>query len=443
MPDAAAAIGKIRLELSLSQLNFETTLLEAIDIIEDVTNTPRRWAILFDEMELASPFLQTAIFRRLRSANAERVLYKLAVVPHVPTSEILNKVNSPGVSNDWTPIPLWYTNQNDVLNFCRDLWTQIGRKIGDSALEPLSIFGSSHDGDLAENSYGTAPGNKPGKYQLKSVRHREFASLFHKDPTFRDYLKLRGITLENLHKLPPAVMNATVRKIAPLVTYRDLLIERFEGTVPRRKPRRVFDRLYAGWESICIVSEGNPRWFRAIVDALLADRDSKQKTVSKPIQYSELEKASRRFRALVAACPVGDVSVSNKDVQGPLDFVEVIARFQQEELLKYNFSADMPLTFECDDKADDALLHFLSACLNVGAVISADDEDAALSLSSLRRRKFRLSYLLAPSLVLPLRTGKERAMSGIFSKTSVEKFRRALPSAPRGAIQQSLWDDPS
>ena len=189
------------------------------------------------------------------------------------------------------------------------------------------------------------------------------------------------------------------------------------------------------------MSEGNPRWFRSIVDSLLSDWRRHRKSVSRGTQYLELERASRRFRALIAACPVGDVTASNNDVQGPLDFVEVIARFQQDRLLDYQFKADMPLKFECDNQVDEALLHFLSACLNVGAVISADDEDAALSLSALRGRKFRLSYLLAPSLVLPLRTGKERAMSSIFSKTSVERFRKALPGPSRGSVQPSLWDE--
>lgn len=444
MPDAREATDRIREELSISQFNFETTLLEAIDIIESETDKVRRWGILFDEMEVASPFLQTAIFRRLRSASSERVLYKLAVVPHVPASEMLNKINTPGVSNDWTPIPLWYTDQNEVLRFCRDLWQQVVRKTGDGDLDPLSVFGSSHDADLgSEGRHSSSPGTQPGKYRLRSTRQREFSSLYQKDPTFRDYLKKRGIAPDGLHQLPAAVMNATVRKIAPLVTYRDQMIERFEGQIPRMKPKRVMDRLYSGWEAICIVSEGNPRWFRAIVDTLLSYRDAERKSIPPSIQYNELERASRRFRALIAACPVGNFATTEKDIQGPLDFVQVIARVQRGKLLDYQFKSDMYLTFECDKKSDEVLLHFLTACLNVGAVISADDEDAALSLSALHGRKFRLSYLLAPSLELPLRTGKVRAMSSIFSKTSVERFRKSVTGLQNGASQPSLWDEQS
>jgi energy-coupling factor transporter ATP-binding protein EcfA2 len=441
MPDAVTAAERIRHEISISQFNFETTLIEAIDIIESVTETARRWGILFDELELASPFLQTFIFRRLRSARSERVLYKLAVVPHVPAAEMLNQVNTPGVTNDWIPIPLWYTDQRDVLGFCRDLWTQVVCHVEATGVEPLSVFGSSHDEELAGYSASSAPpATRPGKYRDKSTRQREFASLYQKDPTFKEYLRVRGIVPDGLNRLPARVMDSTVRKIAPLVAYRDQLIDRFDGQQMKRRPKRVLDRLYSGWESICIVSEGNPRWFRSIIDALLSDWQRHRKSVGRNTQYSELERASRRFRALIAACPVGDVAASNKDVQGPLDFVQVIARFQQDRLLDYQFKADMPLTFECDEHVDEALLHFLSACLNVGAVISADDEDAALSLSALRGRTFRLSYLLAPSLELPLRTGKARAMSTIFSKTSVERFKKALPEPSRGAVQPSLWD---
>ena len=421
-------------------LSFEATLLEAIDIVESATHVGRRWGILFDELELASPFLQTAIFRRLRSASSERLLYKLAVVPHVPTAEILNQVNTPGISNDWTPIPLWYTDQSEALRFCRDLWSQVAKSVGAGELDPITVFGSSHDEGISERS-GHLPGTKPGKYLLKSQRQKEFASLYNKDPTFRDYLKVRGIAPDALHRLPPKVMDSTVRKIAPLVTYRDQLIEGFVGNTPKMRAARIFPRLYSGWEAICIVSEGNPRWFRSIIDSLLSDWNRHGRMVSRNVQCRELDRASRRFRALVAACPVGEPGPILNDVQGPLEFVEVIARVHKEKLLEYQFKADMLLTFECDAEADDALLHFLSACLNVGAVISADDEDAALSLSGLRGRLFRLSYLLAPSLVLPLRSGKARAMSSIFSKTSVQRFRRTLSAVSKGPIQPSLWDD--
>lgn len=439
LPDKEQHIENIRQTLLASQFNFEATFLEAIEVIRDVTGVRRRWGLLFDEVELANSFLQRAVFSRLRSANSEDVVYKLAVVPYVPAANILNKVNKPGVSNDWTPITLWYTDQAEATRFCRDLWDQVSIPYKLGSLDPQSIFGSNNDDDRSQRSM---PGGRRLRYGSQSDRQREFLSLYSKDQYFRLYMKDHGIVPERLDQLPARAMDSVIRKIAPLVAYRDQFIKVSANDKVKLRSVKSNARLYSGWEAICWVSEGNPRWFKSIIDVLLREWQSNKKTLSRSTQSIELERASRRFKALVAVCPVGemDPAETEHDVVGPLQFVEAIAKFQRDYLLDKNFRADMPLSIECDAESDPALLVFLSACLNIGAIISADEEDAALSLAALRGRKFRLSFLLAPSMLLPLRTGTPRALSTIFSRAATNRLRRQLQRAVNIPIQRTLWE---
>jgi energy-coupling factor transporter ATP-binding protein EcfA2 len=441
MPNINEHREQIKKTLADSQFNFENTFLEAIEAVEYVTEVRRKWGLLFDEVELADKFLQGAIFSRLRAARSEDVVYKLAVVPYVPAADILNRVNGPGISNDWTPIPLWYSEQTDAMRFCRDLWAQVAKPHGVGHLDPGKVFGRSLDREDPEHTGSRVARNGRGvRYGKNGTRQREFVSLYNKDPSFRSFLQFKGINPEKLDTLPPTIMDSVVRKIAPIVAFRNQTIARFHEGRPKLRSAKAHQRLFSGWDALCIVSEGNPRWFKAIVDSLLRERAAGGGALDRAIQYRELERASRRFRALVAACPVGEPTSLDDTTFGPLQFVETITKFQRDSLLDKEFKADMPLSIECDMDADPALLVFLSACLNVGAVISVDEEDAALSLSALRGRKFRLSYLLAPSLVLPLRTGKPRALSTIFSKTSVSKLKRLLVRGAMAPTQRSLWD---
>ena len=51
--------------------------------------------------------------------------------------------------------------------------------------------------------------------------------------------------------------------------------------------------------------------------------------------------------------------------------------------------------------------------MNAGAIIYVPDDEGKVILTSLRGKKFRLSYLLAPIYGFPIRLGREIALSRI------------------------------
>jgi hypothetical protein len=66
-----------------------------------------------------------------------------------------------------------------------------------------------------------------------------------------------------------------------------------------------------------------------------------------------------------------------------------------------------------DARTPDSVLGALTQALNAGAVVYVPDDDGQLILTSLRGKRFRLSYLLAPIYGFPIRLGKDVALSRI------------------------------
>ena len=64
----------------------------------------------------------------------------------------------------------------------------------------------------------------------------------------------------------------------------------------------------------------------------------------------------------------------------------------------------------------------LTRALNAGAIVYVPDEDGQLLLASLRGKRFRLSYLLAPTYHVPLRLGRAVSLSKILNTK--------MPSSP-------------
>lgn len=446
MPNREEAIEAIQKTLNVSQFGFETTILEVVGLVEDVTNIKRKWALCFDEVELAPEFIQVSLFRRLRSPSAS-IFYKLAVAPYVPAAHLLNRTEMPGVSNDWKPIPLWYRDQSEVQRqeaqrFCYELWQQIAVKEQAILKEPTLVFGQSETSDQATSI--PLPGFKSqSKYGKQGRWQIAFVELQRKDPTFRDFLKRKDIDPLHLDTASQKKKDSIIRKIAPLVSYRERFIRSVAttGHVALNTPQ-VHPEIYSGWEAICAVCEGNPRWFKGIVDVLTKEWLSSNRSLSRSFQARELQRASTRFRALVAACPIGDSVSMNFPQIGPAQLIEKIATFQKNHLLHRPFSSDPPLSIDLGTNESAELKQLVSVCLNIGALISMDEDDSAISLSELGGRRFRLSYLLAPSFVLPLRSGAARSLASVLALKKKPIISTQSESGEAFAYDQvSLWSE--
>ena len=295
----------------------------------------------------------------------------------------------------------------------------VHKKIGIS-LSPGIVFGDgafdedknsiSHSADLhvKKNVNPYAP---TGKWGLRFIR------LYHNDPTFKQYLDERHINPEKILELPLPVRDSAIRKVTQIVAVRDFYRRpQLSVDMVSRKRSRKSVELYTGAEALFDISEGHPRWFKVTMGRLLDQAKGKNiLRVSTSAQGQELSAAAQRFAALLRTFPVGQSS-SAKSNRGLLSLIETIAGYFRIQVVKAPFSPEPYLSFIVDSHVTEGLLLSLAQALNLGAIVYVPDGDGEVLLTSLRGKRFRISYWLAPLYGLPLILGKPISLSKILAE---------------------------
>ena len=383
-------------------LSFLPCCSTAVDIFNDAIAQPHaRWAFLFDELELAPKAIRNYLLDSLRSVD-DRFLFKLSLVPFGDDVSIFRDVLSAMPGHDFEVIPLWYSHKDDSKSFCLELWRSMVQAKGLPDLQPHDALGrSAFETDRSE---WTDEGMAYGKDSRLAKR---FKNLAEKDLTFQDFLKSNGIDVDKLSELSSNQRSANVRKATTIVAVRDAFIQSHDGTSVRLRSRKSTN-LYTGADSLFAITEGNPRWFKGIIGPLLEDLSDENQTVSQTAQTSAIEKASRRFRAMLRTVPVEDDALG-KSSRGLLSLLTSVGEFLEAELIKKPFNLDPPGSITIDSRVNSGTLDSLGKAINTGAIVCTDSLETPWS--SLRGKSFRLSYLLAHDYRLLLRAGRSVSMT--------------------------------
>jgi hypothetical protein len=361
-----------------------------------------KWALMFDELELAPDWIQDELIRSLRSTDP-MFLYKLALSPHSRSARLLQAETEavPAPGQDFEQIPLWYVEKRDSVKFCNDLWYAMLEDRGLSLKEPHQVFGRAYFGSEGVKDV----------YAPDSKVSQRFIDLYEHDATFRSYLQNKNIDPHNLTDVPAAMMDSIVRKMAPLVAIRE-----YYRAPDRDRIRNISQRTrksaipYTGAETLFSVAEGNPRWFIGIIGHLLDNWQIEDKRISRWAQSRELRKAAYRFSAMLRTIPT-QPSKALGTRRGVFDLLTLIGGFFFRLGVIENFIPEPSATFRVDDaELDDEILFMLEEALNAGAIVYVPDDDSEIVLSSVRGKRFRISYLLAPLFLLPLRLGVEASL---------------------------------
>lgn len=80
----------------------------------------------------------------------------------------------------------------------------------------------------------------------------------------------------------------------------------------------------------------------------------------------------------------------------------------------------------------DDLLDSIGKAVNAGAFVYVRDDEGQLILNSVRGKRFRISYLVAPIYRFPIRLGKEVALSTVlkWNLTNSRPEQESLPLRP-------------
>lgn len=398
-------------------LGFLEASIFAIEAFNSMVVQPeRRWAFLFDELEIAPQQIRRQLFGALRSTD-HRLLFKLSISPYHEDAAILEGSASAMPGQDYQPIELWYPRKEEGYHFSEALLRAMLLEAGAVAATSEEVFGQSlfEAGDTERESKSSA-------YRPGTSLHKRFVNLARKDPSFSEYLVRHKIDLQTMHLLGETERAGSIRKGTSVVAVRENFrsSEQLAGAPTRLERSRKSLTLYTGSRSLFAIIEGNPRWFIGIVGPMIRDYKLNKRAVPKSIQAKTIQTATSRFRALLRTIPYNPPNSSSS--RGLLTLLDLIGESFHDNLVQGPFNPDPPLSFTIDSNCSAEILGALGRALNAGAIILAPDQSGETLLSSLRGKRFRLSYMLAPGYGIPLNLGRPVSLSQI-----LDRSKRANP----------------
>ena len=163
-------------EIRFLHLDFLAAAGVAVDLFNArALEQGRRWALLFDELELAPEWIRDTLMRYLRSVD-ELFLFKLSISPYsVDIKKAFQGADSVGAKQDFEPIRLWYEHKEHGYPFCRELLRNLQRAKGLQEADPDDLFGLSvFSTDPGEWAAGTAYRGFPTRKTVRPISGYRF-----------------------------------------------------------------------------------------------------------------------------------------------------------------------------------------------------------------------------------------------------------------------------
>lgn len=398
-------------------LGFLESSSYAIDVVNDFIKEPgMRWAFLFDELELTPNAIRSHLLASLRSTD-QRILFKLSLVPFTDEmGQLEDTIRSATTGNDFVAIRLWYPHKEDASSFCDQLWNATLTELGLESRLPIDVLGESFFQSLSESWRDTRSAYSPGSRIAK-----RFERLAKKDATFRRFLEEKNIHPDRMNELDGKARPAIVRKIVSGVALRDALLRSVDADGSYTLQTKVQPRLYTGAESLFAIVEGNPRWFKGLVGELLKKHGINNR-ISRASQLAQIKMVSNRFRALLRTIPCPPIG-RHSSSRGILSILDQIGTAFHKSQVAGPFDLDPVGSFTIHSRASDGLLESIGKAVNAGALVHMPDDNSVELLSSLRGKRFRLSYLLSVHYQTLLRAERAVSLQGILEKADDENDR--------------------
>ncbi len=432
----------------------------AASLFNNVANQPEhRWALLFDELELAPQSIVAQLLSALRGRNP-RLMFKLSFSPvHRELDSLGKQPGQATYGQDFEFIPLTYAKKMDALRFSAELLQEELTRRGAVNVTPLDLLGpslfASVEGDdenaslppevikdepVKLNNGSSSHGQRPSSssrrqrnpYAKNTRLWNAYNALAKTDSSFADWLVARNVDLNNLAELSADERAARLRKVRNLVVVREF----FRNRIGRGRSRKTY-ALYSGADALLTLTDGNPRLLIAMFRQLLPGLMSTPlQTIGEPQQSRAIETAIDRFLVLIRSLEARTINGRPVSVQGILD---IIGERLSDYILRDDFSDNAPGSFRVDRDVPDSVIECLIEALNSGAIIHIPQSGSPQVRSDLRNETFRLCYLLAPYYQLPLRMGRAVSLSSLLPSEVFGTRSGGAKTSPMPG-QESLFD---
>lgn len=419
--------------LALGWLDGIVTAIETIN--EFIGKPDQRWALLLDELEIVPASLLQSIVTCLRSTSSQ-LIFKLALSPS--SSGVFSRINEdePTQGNDFTILNLWYNEREDLRSFAARLLCQSlkhrGLEISEANL-PMKIGRSSiYEEDSNEEDLELSESKLVDGSLSKEKRQTLFAELANKDESFKDFLLRSRIDLENLDLSDRKKQGPLIRKVTPLVQFRNRAIKSWAQGKSSLRSGKIAHEPYFGYPNILDITEGNPRWILNLAELLDAERLKKSLPISaQGVQAAAITAMHRRFAAMLKVYPVNDSRTA--DISTLYAFLATLAGTIRKKLYHDAFSPDPAQSFEIDSDGAREYGAFLETAIHLGALVIMNPESPkrianSTSNAGLVGSRVRLCYRLAPEFFLPLRSTSQTKVSSAMSKNAPERKKKEIES---------------
>jgi hypothetical protein len=407
----------------LLNFDFLSEVLYLIEVIDDYTGRKDdRWALLFDELEIAPAWMLEKLILAFRSVGQKLVL-KLTISPYTKIG-VLASPNAPQSGQDFDLIRLWYGYKQEGRAFSSKLFERVLAENGINDTTPAKILGSSPLKGGDESSAGA--------YTIGSSHHKLLLRAYSNDSSFRDYCQKNKLNLNQINLLSEGERASLIRKITPTVIIRDTFRKPDRGDTSKILQRsRKRPTVYSGADTFFEMMEANPRWLIGVLHEMIPIiKKAGRVTPSKQLEL--IERTASRFTSMLATYPLG--SEGNYSSVSLIRALDAIGAYIHKSVVLDHFSSEPFGSFTVDKQTPRAVFDALGTALNAGAIVLHGSENEHLGEGLLGKR-FRLSYILSPHYKIPLRLSRPFPISAaIKTLKSIDE----VPAKNKGASLHAI-----
>ncbi len=351
----------------------------------------KKWAFLFDELELAPDSLVQPLVDVMRG-GPENIIFKLALSPYHKGVSITNSPDSSMKSEDANFINLTGAANAEGYKFAKELCENIFARSG--LTNPIESYF-----------------DEPARIDM----FHEFKELKPKDMSFANYLIERDININELESYGEDKLSL-MRKVQFISRLRNF---QFNERGALKSRRRSAD-FYAGFKNICKATEYNPRMLIGIMNMFIPIIKDHSK-VSIPKQLSCISSYFDSFKALLSTIAVDS---SYSDFNTIYDVIEKIALFFKQEISGAAFKPEPKGSIVFKKNSNDGFIEAIGYALNAGALI-ADKQDIGSfqDIVDIKNSKCRLSYIFAHHFQLLMTNQKEIDLVDLLNQNNISNKR--------------------